>query len=485
MKKKFPISRRDFIRLSAAVSAGVSILPLEASFSDKVPLPLMRDFGRLDFKVTTLGLGGQASLQWTPDDVDPVSIILKAFDLGINYFDTSNLYGLSQLNYHQAFQRLNLIPGEKSYDKNLRKSIMLTSKTLMRWGKSANIQKKNVFNGSNGKDVKCAIDDLKRTLSQVFGDGNGYYPEGSYLDLMLIHAVTNIEELDVLYQGLETPINSEETIGALVALRDFRDGTNLTGTNPQKEKLIKHIGFSGHKNPSVMMEMIQRDEYGLLDGLLVSINSNDKLYFNMQNNVIPVAKAKGMGVIGMKVFADGAMYDKEARFSKTSSDVYRKVGSLELPSSQLIEYVLSSPNVDTLIIGVGHIDDDPLKCQLTQNFYASQIQPSSLSKDERLKIEQKTAKIKEGKTNYFQLEEQGLSSPRNVRKEKKGNKIIVSWHTAYAAASPISHYEIAQNNKIIGTVKHSPQISKTAPFSFEVDSDNFTIYTVDEDGNKA
>ena len=48
-----------------------------------------------------------------------------------------------------------------------------------------------------------------------------------------------------------------------------------------------------------MIDMIQRDEWGILEGLLVAINANDRLMFNMQHNVIPVAEAKGFGIIGM------------------------------------------------------------------------------------------------------------------------------------------------------------------------------------------
>ena len=90
--------------------------------------------GRLHFEATTLGLGGQASLQWTPSDVDPARIILKAFDLGINYFDTSNAYGPSQSNYGKAFRELHLIPGEAGYDERKRRSIFLTSKSVLRFG---------------------------------------------------------------------------------------------------------------------------------------------------------------------------------------------------------------------------------------------------------------------------------------------------------------------------------------------------------------
>src|SRR5690554_4342924 len=129
LSKKNRISRRNFIKVSAATTAGVSMMPLSGCNMDKVPAPMKRRFGKHDFMVTTFGLGGQASLQWTPEDEDPVAIILKAFDLGINYFDTSNLYAGSQLNYNKAFRQKNLIPGKEGYDKSLRESIWLTSKT--------------------------------------------------------------------------------------------------------------------------------------------------------------------------------------------------------------------------------------------------------------------------------------------------------------------------------------------------------------------
>ena len=112
----------------------------------------------------------------------------------------------------------------------------------MRWGNPGWEPRENVSNWSNGEHVQCAVDDLKRTLTQVFGDGEGIYPEGAYLDMILIHTLHNSAEVDVLYEGLETLLDPEGHFGALVALRDFRDGTNLTGMNPRNEKLIRHIG---------------------------------------------------------------------------------------------------------------------------------------------------------------------------------------------------------------------------------------------------
>ncbi len=485
MKKnnKYPLSRRNFIKVSAATTAAVSTITLGSCNVEKVPTPMKRKFGNLGFDVTTIALGGQSSLQWTPDDVDPVPIILKAFELGINYYDTSNLYAGSQLNFNKAFKKLNLIPGEENYDNKLRESIWLTSKTAMRWGKPGWAEREDVSNWSNGENVKCAVDDVKRSLTQIFGDGEGAYPDGAYLDMVLIHTLQNTAEIDVLYEGLETPLDPNGNFGALIALRDLRDGTNLTGMNPKKEKLIRHIGFSGHANPPAMMDMIQRDEFGILDGMLIAINANDKTKMNFQHNVIPVAEAKGMGIIGMKVFADAAMYHKEPRWSQTPDDVFRKVGTPELPSRPLIAYSLTTPGVHTLIIGIGQIDDDPMKCQLVQNFYASQIKPDGMSTDERNKIEVQAAKIKP-ESNYFQVvENMGLVAPREL--QINGNTI--TWQSAFAGDEPISHYEVLVDGKLVGKVNHKPQLLKSEPFSFNNKnlSGKVLVAVVDNAGNRA
>ncbi len=482
-QKKYPISRRNFIKVSAASTAAVSTMSLGSCKVENVPAPMKRKFGSFDFQVTSIGLGGQASLQWTPEDVDPVPIILKAFELGINYFDTSNVYDGSQRNYNKAFQKLNLIPGEEGYNEELRKSIWLTTKSAMRYGNRGEARDRSKIGFSNNPQAECVVDDLKRSMTQIFGDGNGSYPEGAYLDMVLCHALGNTQEVDTLYLGLETPLDQNEDLGALVVLRDFRDGTNLTGMNPKNEKLIKHIGFSGHANPPAMMDMIQRDKYGLLEGMLVAINANDKTKMNMQNNVIPVAAAKGMGVIGMKAFADAAMYHKEPTWSQTPADVFRKVGTPELPSRPLIEYSLTTPGVNTLIIGIGQIDEDPMKCQLIQNFYAAQIEPDGLTAEERKKIEETASQLKP-RSNYFQeVAKSGLSAPRDI--QKIDNKI--TWQTAYAGDEPISHYEIMVDGQMAGKVEHKPQTLKDRPFVFDLDNagSQIVVVTVDKADNRA
>jgi len=492
MKKITKIGRRRFVKTTVMAAAATAVMPGLITSCKGRPSPMKRILGKTGFEVTTLGLGGQASIQWTPEDVDPVAIILKAFDLGINYFDTSNLYGPSQLNFGKAFRIKHLIPGEPDYDENLRKSIFLTTKTHLRYAKGGD-DVPGVSNRTNGEPGSKTVDDLKRSLSQMFGDGQGNYPEGAYVDMVLFHNLNRKEEVDAIYEGIENTTPEMERIGALAALRDYRDGTNLTGLNPKNEKLLRHIGFSGHFDPSVNMYMIQRDKYNLLDAMLVAINANDRLMFNMQNNVIPLAKAKNMGVIGMKVFADGAMYTKPAQWSRTPEDVVMTVGDKNLLSRPLIQYALTTPGVDLVIIGIGHISDNDDECQLVQNLSAAQILPDGLSEQERLEIEKMAAKVKDGKTNYFQLPAIPLTAPVEVKVSQElvnnERKITVGWSTAYAAAAPLKKYEILRDGEKIHEQDFTPQLTTDLLTWSETLADkeqhSYVVRIVDASGNSA
>ena len=482
-EQPWTLSRRDFMRVSAAatiLSSGSSGL----YGMDVLPPPMKRRFGRIDFDVTTMGLGGQAAIQWTPDDVDPVAIITKALALGINYLDTSNAYGPSQSNFGKAFRKLHLVPGRPGYDRRRRESTFVTTKTMVRWAEGGYPTLPNVRNYTHGDPGGGAVADLKRSLSQLFGDDNGAYADEAYIDLMLIHNVVTVEEVDVVYKGLDTPLTKNEPLGALAALRDYRDGTNRTGLNPGREKRIRHLGFSGHHDAAVMIEMIQRDRDNLLDAMLVSINVNDRRYLNMQHNVIPVAQAKNMGIIGMKVFADGAMYTKPARWSETPADVVRLIGTETLPSKPLIEYALTAPGIHTLIIGIGEINEDPSRCQLVQNYCAAQIRQDALTAQERRARETLGRRAKDGRTNWFQQPDRGLTPPRNARIEP-GDRIRLTWDTAYAGDEPLSHYVITCDGRELDTVRHTPQTSKK-PFYFETDAGReFSITSVDAAGRRA
>jgi aryl-alcohol dehydrogenase-like predicted oxidoreductase len=485
------ISRRKFIQQTTLASAAALAVPY-LSFGKAANTSLMRrPFGKIPFEVTTFGLGGQASLQWTPSDVDPVAIILKAHKMGVNYFDTSNLYGPSQTNYGKAFRQLGLVPGIAGYKEAKRKSIFLTSKTHLRWGKGEDTRYPT-HKWSNGDPALGPVGDIKRTLSQVFGDGAGNYPQGAYIDMVLMHAVSSMNDVDAVYTGYNNVSPTDENIGALATLIDYRDGTNLTGLNPKEEKLIRHIVFSGHYSPITLSEMILRDSKDQLDAILVAINANDRLYHNMQHNVIPIAAAKNMGVIGMKVFADGAMYKKEAHWTEGPHEVVRSVGDDDLDSQKLIHYSLTTPGVSNVIIGIGEISDDPEFCQLTQNIENSQVDFTDMTEADRLAVEVMALKAKEGKTNYFQdgearmvfVREPGISQ----KMDDGQRKVNVKWHTAFSKSEPIREYIVYRNDKFVKTFPHVAQ-KNLEPFDFfdfpnKKSALTYKLVAVDMKGNK-
>ncbi len=93
---------------------------------------IRRTLGRTGRRVTTLGLGGQASIQWPAPGLDPVAIVEKACRLGVDYLDTSNIYGPSQQHFGEAFRRLGLSPTSPDYDPTAWERIYVASKTHIR-----------------------------------------------------------------------------------------------------------------------------------------------------------------------------------------------------------------------------------------------------------------------------------------------------------------------------------------------------------------
>ncbi len=58
--------------------------------SDSMPT---RNLGKTGYKVGIFSLGGQAALEKPNNEAVSVPIIERALDLGVNYIDTSSIYG--------------------------------------------------------------------------------------------------------------------------------------------------------------------------------------------------------------------------------------------------------------------------------------------------------------------------------------------------------------------------------------------------------
>ncbi len=470
MERSKDFSRRDAIRWASGAAMATTFLPLSGKFgawSHPAEKPLAtRLLGRTGREVTTFGLAGGNKIQWDLPGDEAVAIVVKAIRAGMTYIETANNYFLSQEKMGAAFEILNLKPGQPGYDHSLRARLFIATKTGLR---TALVRGDAEPVGRSAGGGKFVLDDIKRSLTQFFGDGKGYIPEGAYLDLMQVHHIDNNPEVDATYEGLENPSDkSLPRVGALACLLDYRDGTNRTGLNPDHRKWIRHIGITGHENPAVHMYAIQRDTMNILDTLLVAVNPNDPRYFCHQTNSIPVAHAKGMGIIGMKVFADGVMYGLEQEYAHRPGQSVPTVGQPDkLPYQDFLRYSLNPPGMSTIITGIGLTDEnnDPERDQLVANLAACQVaQP--LSAREKRDIEQTVADLHGTRTNFFQQPSAGFQPPQEFRVDRKDDgSVHLAWHSAYAAGDLLARYEIYRREERIGTMAYRPQTTR-APFTF-------------------
>lgn len=408
---------------------GAAALAGKLKAGELLPRFARRTLGRTGRWVSPFGLGGQAALQYPPPDLDSAAIPVRAVELGVNYLDTANAYGPSQSIYGEAFRRMNLAPWQAGYDAALREQLFVATKTGQR-------------------AASAAVGELKRSLSVLFGDGKGWFPDEAYLDSIQIHNLTSLSEVDRIY---------EPNTGALWGLLDYRDGTNRTGLNPERRRVVRHLGITGHLSSRVLMAALQRDELEIIDTLLVAINANDRRYSSHQFNAVPVARARGLGIIAMKVFSAGGIYTGMSRQPNSAAELIRTVGVPGgIDSSDLIRYPLSVPGVATAIAGITTIQHEiPEQDQLASNLAAALDDSSSQSERER--IEGRVAELHGVNTNYFQERTRTLIQPPAPVVEYDSGRVIFKWTTAIAADMPIHSYRILSGGWPVATLPFRPQ----------------------------
>ena len=95
--------RRDFLKTGGATTAALLAAPAlagtqrampELPSNPRTPLAMpTRNLGRTGYKVGIFSLGGQAALERGHNFDAAVPIVERALDLGVNYLDTSSIYG--------------------------------------------------------------------------------------------------------------------------------------------------------------------------------------------------------------------------------------------------------------------------------------------------------------------------------------------------------------------------------------------------------
>ncbi len=202
------------------------------------------------YKLTVIGQAGGRFPLITFEEAKAVT--LRAYDLGINYFDNSVDYwdGKSE----EVFGAV-LPP--------FRKNIFITTK-------------------ANKRDRVGAEGELHLSLKRMRLD---------YVDLWQIHMVGEMKEVDQIF----APGGAIEAFEAA-----------------KKAGKCRFIGFTGHRDPNIHLAMLKH--YDKFDTILMPLNVADPSYLSFEKLVLPVALERGMGIQGMKNFGNSKlMQDFSAR----------------------------------------------------------------------------------------------------------------------------------------------------------------------------
>jgi predicted aldo/keto reductase-like oxidoreductase len=154
-----------------------------------------RRLGKTGVEVTILGLGGEGVLRTYGYEKEAYTLINKAIDLGINYFESARAYSGSEGYYGLALRER-------------RQEIFLNSK-------------------SHARDKQGALQHLHETLKNMKTD---------YLDLWQVHDVRTQEDI-------------EEIFGKNGALEAFLEARG--------KGLVRFIGITGHHDPSILKHCIE------------------------------------------------------------------------------------------------------------------------------------------------------------------------------------------------------------------------------------
>ena len=282
-----------------------------------------RNLGKTGYKVGIFSLGGQASLEKPHNEAVAVPIIEKALDLGVNYIDTSSIYGGPERWSEQYVGKVM---------KHRRSETFLATKTRER-----------TREGSKRM--------IEKSLELLQTD---------HIDLWQLHDIGTMSDINEIFaKG-----------GAMEALLEARD-----------QKIVKYLGVTGHYRPDALIEAIHRHPF---DTVLMAVNAADPHHFSFSEQLLPLAVEKQMGIIGMKVPARGRILStwtpppiEQQKHTWEGMVLAPTPGTLQM--REAMYYSLSLP-VSTVIIGCDTIAQLEENVQIARDFTPlSQQQMASLT----------------------------------------------------------------------------------------------------------
>jgi aryl-alcohol dehydrogenase-like predicted oxidoreductase len=239
-----------------------------------------RALGKTGVKVSCIGLGGFHLGQLKLEEEDMIKLFHTAIDRGINFSDNS-------WDYNQGESERRVGKALKGY----RDKVFVMTKF-------------------DGRTKGSALQQLDESLQRLDVD---------HVDLWQFHENIRLEDPD----------------------RFFADGGAAEAmVEAKKAGKIRYMGFTGHKDPSVhlrMLEMAEKNSFSF-DTAQMPLNVMDAHFRSFEKEVLPVLVRKQIGVLGMK-----SMGDKNILASKTVTPLECLQYALSLPTSVVITGIDTMP----------------------------------------------------------------------------------------------------------------------------------------------
>ena len=286
------MKRRQFLKTSLLAPAAVAVSPAPARAApEKARVEQYRVLGRTGMRISDISFGA--------GQVPSASLVLRAVDQGVNYFDTAPDYGQSEAIIGEALARL----GAR------REQVHVASKFCRPVGYEEGVSHLQL--GATKADYKSAVEGSLKRL------------QTAYLDGVFVHAIGGVND----YEKEKRRLLDEAMLSAFQELR--------------QEGKVRWLAVSSHG--PYHMERLLTDAVGSghFDYVMPAFNF---LKFPKVPEVLRLAKERNVGVVAMKTLAGakdaGVLGQQDAPFEQAA-----------------FKWVLKHPEVAGLVVTVKKVSD--------------------------------------------------------------------------------------------------------------------------------
>ena len=281
------MKRRDFLKTSAIATAAIAVSPLNVSAAKEKPtIKRYNEIGKTGLKMSDISFG--------TGRLPSSSMILRAIDRGINYFDTAPDYGSSEKYIGEAMKKIQ------------RDKIIIASKFC-----TPQPYPSHLTPVSSKKEYIKAVEG---SLSRMKTD---------YLDFCFVHAIG--EQSSSMEREAKRLLDEE----MLSAYRSLKEAGK-----------VRFLAVSSHGPDNMEDLLLTAVRSGHYDMIMPSFNF---MKFPRIPDMLKEAKKRGVGVVAMKTLAGAKDVDFDSKGEEFAPAAFK--------------WVLSHPEVNGLIITVKSVAD--------------------------------------------------------------------------------------------------------------------------------